>query len=145
MTSKKKIIGITVMILALAAAAWWFFRQRAKKATGIQGDNASPSGQSPPLPAAGNSANQGTRPTAAPGDFPLTVGSKNKYVKALQQLLKEKGQNIAVDGSFGPKTKAALTRVFHIYSVKDLAAFNNLFGSAAAASKRVIGNGPMGS
>lgn len=126
-TNRKKIAVILVMVLALAAAAWWFIRQRRAKT--ITND---PTGKSPgqPFPAgggAGTSANQGTKPPAS-GDFPIGVGSRGKYVTAIQQLLKDKGQKIAVDGIFGPKTKEALTRVFKIYSVQDIKQFNGLFG-----------------
>jgi len=38
----------------------------------------------------------------------LRQGSGGAAVRELQQLLKSKGHNVAVDGSFGPKTKAAV-------------------------------------
>jgi len=123
-TRSKKIMVLVIMILAVTAGVWYFIRRR-KTAEKPSGEISLPP-TSPP--AGGGKSNTGIKTPEGAGAFPLTTGSKGTYVTALQQLLKDKGQNIAVDGVFGPKTKAALTKVFKLYSVPDVATFNKLFG-----------------
>jgi hypothetical protein len=121
----KKSIVIILMVLTVAVAVYWFIWRKKSPQADVPGNNPDPINAKP----GAASPNQGTNPpTAANSDFPLTTGSRGKYVTAIQQLLKDKYKiSLTVDGIFGPKTKAALTRAFKMYSVKDLATFNSLF------------------
>src|SRR4051812_16221200 len=49
--------------------------------------------------------------TSRPPAAPLRLGSSGPQVKALQQQLNAKGQNVAVSGTFGPRTQEAVKRV----------------------------------
>lgn len=48
------------------------------------------------------------QPTVNASGYPLKKGSRNGNVTTLQQALVNLGQNIVIDGIFGPKTEAAL-------------------------------------
>lgn len=127
MKNKKRIV-IIAMILVGAFAIYWFVWR--KKAQGNQGGPLADPGKVPaPSGSPQANGNSGINPPAvSDNSFPMGTGSKGSYVKALQQLLKDKYKiALTVDGIFGPKTKAALTRAFKMYSIPDLATFNSLF------------------
>lgn len=59
--------------------------------------------------------------------FPLKQGSTGPYVTELQTYLKTVGKfNIAIDGSFGPATEAALYKATNLTQIATLDQYNAL-------------------
>jgi peptidoglycan hydrolase-like protein with peptidoglycan-binding domain len=109
----KKILIAFALILA-AAAAWYYFKKR--KASQVEPGQPTPTpAGSPPAP-------------AVSGPWPLQQGSRNTYVKALQQHLnKAHGAGLVIDGIFGPKTEAAALKYEGKASFTNTD-FNKVFG-----------------
>lgn len=64
-----------------------------------------------PQPGSDTSSNNPVSAQAPPYGGLLLKGSKGGYVRQAQQKLRDRGWNIAVDGSYGPKTEA-IVRLF---------------------------------
>ncbi|MCX6265875.1 MAG: hypothetical protein NTW16_00755 [Bacteroidetes bacterium] len=103
-----KTIVIFIMVLAAAAGVYWFIWKKKKDQGAAETAPAIKPGA--PIQAAPGaaSANQGTKP--APKYF-IKKGDDNKDVKFLQMRLNQKfNAGLEMDGKYGPKTAAAITK-----------------------------------
>ncbi len=100
MNSNKKTIAYAVVSLIAIAGGYFIYKYFSEKAAFKSGQKQpQPKGLEPAKTASGNSV-----PTpSVDSKFPLKNGSKNDYVKELQDAL-----GIGIDGIFGKKTLAAL-------------------------------------
>jgi len=126
MKKNKKIFLIFFGIMIAALAAWYFLKK--KKTAVLQ----SGSGANQPPSHGGNEGSaihsKGALPAPTVDAFPVVLGSKGKYVKAIQAELNAKhGAKLATDGILGPKTEAAMKKAGLNLPV-DLPTFNKFFG-----------------
>jgi peptidoglycan hydrolase-like protein with peptidoglycan-binding domain len=134
----KKIILISLGVLAVGTASYFGYAYRKKKKeeqaaadaadNGADSDTAAPSKKPAGAPAA----------SARNDDFPLKSGSKGGRVKQVQQVLLAKlGPGVlgraGADGDFGSKTEAALIQAGYPTSL-DEATFNVMTQNDAAAT-----------
>jgi hypothetical protein len=98
----KTIIIILVILVILAAGTWIFLGNKPASLPGEPDPGNSGNGTG------NNGAGSGT-PTPAAAAMPLKQGSSGPLVKAIQEALNLKYNSALVtDGSYGPKTLAAL-------------------------------------
>ena len=95
MKKSTKYIVLAVLILAFIAIVYYYRKD-------LFGASASTSGGIP-----------------VPSEFPLKQGSTGSKVTALQNALNARGENLVVDGSFGPLTLGALQRQFNVSEVSE--------------------------
>ena len=121
----KKVFFIIALIIAAAAAAFFIIRRKRKveglsnRAPAKNYSSVRPGKEAPPSQ---------VEPAATASDFPLKRGSRGKYVTVIQQHMKDKHrQPLKVDGIFGPKTEAALKKVYGITVIDTISQFNSLF------------------
>jgi len=104
----KKTIVIIIMVVAIAAAIYFFVWK--KKAAAIQADPGKKADPATPIHAepGAKSKNQGSTP---PAKYFIKKGDDNKDVKFLQMRLNQKyNAGLVMDGKYGPKTAAAITK-----------------------------------
>ena len=98
-------IGAGLAVTAAGFGVWYFLKKRKEKqqfAASIKGTTTS-------------SSSSGVRSFScmySDSSFPLKFGTCGTNVKKLQNYLNSKGSGIDTDGKFGPKTEAAVQKVF---------------------------------
>lgn len=98
-------IGAGLTVTAAGFGVWYFLKKRKEKqqfAASIKGTTTS-------------SSSSGVRSFScmhSDSSFPLKFGTCGTNVKKLQNYLNSKGSELDTDGKFGPKTEAAVQKVF---------------------------------
>ena len=116
---KKGKVTIIIILVIIAAVAIYFFWHKKKMEQTGQNDAVKLPGQ----------PHTGAKPAQEADAFPLTQGSRGKYVLSVQQMLNTKYKaGLKVDSILGPATLAAMKKYLKISSVANTAQFNALFG-----------------
>lgn len=98
-------VGAGLAVTAAGFGVWYFLKKRKEKqqfAASIKGTTTS-------------SSSSGVRSFSCmylDSSFPLKFGTCGTNVKKLQNYLNSKGSGLDTDGKFGPKTEAAVQKVF---------------------------------
>lgn len=127
-----KQITILVIVLLVILGLYLYFKKKPSSITNTSTTTSQP--KTVQIPSTTPAAN----PTGSQSMvFPLHQGSNGFEVQELQTYLNSQGQNLTVDGSFGPATLAALQAVMGMSTV-DQSTFNGIvLGNAQGTSGSV--------
>lgn len=124
MMKNKKVLYAVVAVALIAAAVLYFKKQQQnKKVKSLLGIEPDPDEN----PEATTAVSQGSFIGSIDQSKILAQGSRGTEVRALQEALNSRGQDLNVDGIFGKDTLTALQYEYGVseISLKDLYAFVN--------------------
>lgn len=133
--NKGKIVLISIGVLGLGAAGLFALHKIRQKPTEVIDNSGLEDFTAPkPTPKISHTSHSSTSSNTNTG-FPIKRGNKGEKVKAIQQVLANKGLLAASDviGQYGPKTEAALVKAGYSTTI-DETLFNTITGKTVTPS-----------